>query len=226
VYESDETLECEVYDQDTYSFNDDFMGQFAINLKDISDATMYDKWYTLRPRLRKEKVTGEIHIKLRYVYGMDTKVASLNEILADEYNIQYFLEFLREEFCAESLVLYLEIERYKKADVDQMQDIATTIYEKFIAEQDQVNLTAATRKQLASTVTEEGWWKRKTVFQSSQREMYAVIEGDLFLRFVRSETFKKLVQSHKWIESYREFETTNQRKEALTRLINGKTINK
>jgi hypothetical protein len=141
----------------------------------------------------------------------------------DQYNIEYFLEFLREEFCPESLLLYLEIEQFKEHHdgADEARDRGNQILEKFIYLEDQVNLTAATRKQLLSTVEKDpNWWSRKNAFQSVQREMYAIIEGDLFLRFIRSDTYNKLVYSHKWVESYRELDTTRQRKEALTRLIN------
>ncbi|KAL0487737.1 dynein heavy chain [Acrasis kona] len=210
IHEGDQTLEVDMFDEDTFSFNDDFMGKVSVSLSSLSDG-IDDKWYTLRQRLRKEKVTGEVHLKLRLVYNADSSVdkSSLStfEIINDVNSAKVLLSFMKNEYSEENLMFFQDVECFKSlvlTDLEEAKKSALHIIHKYIKlDADYVlNLSARTRKSVISKQSTDNWWENVGLFRSATREVLWIIKTDIYPRFIRSSYYDKLIQSNHWVELY------------------------
>jgi len=61
----DASLEVTVFDWNRI-FSDDFLGKVTIPIADLRDGTEATTWYKLEGKKAKDKVSGEIHLKLLY----------------------------------------------------------------------------------------------------------------------------------------------------------------
>eukprot|EP00164_Ancoracysta_twista_P008287 GFYU01011931.1.p1 GENE.GFYU01011931.1~~GFYU01011931.1.p1 ORF type:complete len:1188 (+),score=358.40 GFYU01011931.1:24-3587(+) len=68
VWDKSEDIRVYVWNKD--KFVDDFMGKFALPLRDFDDFRQYDDWYPLLTRKSsriKYKVSGEVHLRIQFI---------------------------------------------------------------------------------------------------------------------------------------------------------------
>jgi len=65
VSKADDALEVTLFDWN-WIFHDDFLGKMEIKIADLEDGEETEHWYKLQPKKKKEKVSGEIKLKLLY----------------------------------------------------------------------------------------------------------------------------------------------------------------
>jgi len=103
---------------DWEKFNDhNFMGLVKVPLKDLEDQEMHGNWYDLEARKAKEKVQGQIYLRIQYtfkirqgdtpkkVFGVPLHLAPKDPISGVPYIVQNSIDYLRNELDTEGIFL-------------------------------------------------------------------------------------------------------------------------
>ncbi|KAI1891519.1 hypothetical protein AGOR_G00144640 [Albula goreensis] len=119
---------------------------------------------------------------------------SLEKLLESKYGMGMFQAFLRSEFSAENIEFWLICEDYKKIQSSvRMNCEAKRIYEMYIQAEapKEINIDQQTRELIRGNLTAP----TKQCFEDAQRVVYALMEQDSYPRFLKSNTYRALLNS-------------------------------
>ncbi|XP_029970736.1 regulator of G-protein signaling 21-like [Salarias fasciatus] len=114
---------------------------------------------------------------------------SLETFLSKKSGQTAFWEFLKSEFCEESLDFWLACEDFKTCDSpEERTQRAAVIYEEFVRDDSpkQVNLDFYTRDIISQSLLQPS----QSCFDVAQRKIYSLMENGAFPRFLQSEQYK------------------------------------
>jgi len=113
---------------------------------------------------------------------------SLFELLHEQPFRDEFYDFLCSNMCAENLLFYEAVERWRKLEqMEERRKMAVVIFHNFVAETacQQVNVSSSARKRLAFEVTQE--IQPISMFDLAAREITLMLQLEMFPKF--SSTF-------------------------------------
>lgn len=116
---------------------------------------------------------------------------SLETLLSKKSGQIAFREFLKSEFCEESLDFWLACQEFKSFDSpEERTQRAASIYEEFIKADSpkQVNLDFYTREIIGQSLQQPS----PSCFTVAQKKIYSLMENGCFPRFIQSEHYKVL----------------------------------
>ncbi|KAI9541698.1 hypothetical protein NQZ68_027062 [Dissostichus eleginoides] len=126
---------------------------------------------------------------------------SLEALLTNQYGLAVFRHFLRSEFSEENLDFWLAVERFKRTrPLSQMAARAEKIYQEFVstAAARQVNVDSSVRE---STNQGLRLGANPASFQRAQAQVFGLMEGDSYPRFLRSRLYAQLANQGAQTES-------------------------
>ncbi|KAK1876191.1 Regulator of G-protein signaling 3 [Dissostichus eleginoides] len=129
---------------------------------------------------------------------------SLEALLTNQYGLAVFRHFLRSEFSEENLDFWLAVERFKRTrPLSKMAARAEKIYEEFVSTATdsntrQVNVDSSVRE---STNQGLRLGANPASFQRAQAQVFGLMEGDSYPRFLRSRLYAQLANQGAQTES-------------------------
>lgn len=119
---------------------------------------------------------------------------SLETFLSEKSGQTAFWEYLKSEFCEETLDFWLACEEFKTCDSpEERVQRAESIYKEFIRDDapKQVNLDFYTRDIISQSLQQPS----QSCFDMAQKKIYSLMQNGAFPRFLQSEQFKLLFAS-------------------------------
>ncbi|XP_076880702.1 regulator of G-protein signaling 21 isoform X2 [Brachyhypopomus gauderio] len=119
---------------------------------------------------------------------------SLGQLLESKYGLATFRTFLKAEYSDENIEFWLTCEDYKKIKSSfRMTSKAKKIYGQFVKAESpkEINIDYQTRENIKRNVTSP----TAECFDDAQKIVYGLMERDSYPRFLRSEMYKKLLDS-------------------------------
>ncbi|XP_043819518.1 regulator of G-protein signaling 21 [Dromiciops gliroides] len=119
---------------------------------------------------------------------------SMDTLLANKAGLDAFRTFLKSEFSEENVEFWLACEDYKKTEsAEKIASKARMIYSEFIQADapKEINIDFSTRDLISRNISEP----TLKCFDEAQRLIYSLMAKDSFPRFLKSEAYKKLVNS-------------------------------
>ncbi|XP_059998012.1 regulator of G-protein signaling 21 [Lagenorhynchus albirostris] len=126
----------------------------------------------------------------------ETTVCSENmdTLLTNQAGLHAFRTFLKSEFSEENVELWLVCEDFKKTEsAEKIASKAKMIYSEFIEADapEEINIDFSTRDLISKNIAET----TLKCFDEAQQVIYSLMTKDSFPRFLKSEIYKKLVNS-------------------------------
>uniref|UniRef100_A0A2K6CXE6 Regulator of G protein signaling 21 n=1 Tax=Macaca nemestrina TaxID=9545 RepID=A0A2K6CXE6_MACNE len=119
---------------------------------------------------------------------------NMDTLLANQAGLDAFRTFLKSEFSEENVEFWLACEDFKKMkNAEKIASKARMIYSEFI-EADapkEINIDFSTRDLISKNIAEP----TLKCFDEAQKLIYCLMAKDSFPRFLKSEIYKKLVNS-------------------------------
>ncbi|XP_051852734.1 regulator of G-protein signaling 21 [Antechinus flavipes] len=119
---------------------------------------------------------------------------SMDTLLANKAGLDAFRTFLKSEFSEENVEFWLACEDYKKTEsAEKIASKARMIYSEFIQADapKEINIDFSTRDLISRNMSEP----TLKCFDEAQRLIYSLMAKDSFPRFLKSEVYRKLVNS-------------------------------
>ncbi|XP_003767579.1 regulator of G-protein signaling 21 [Sarcophilus harrisii] len=119
---------------------------------------------------------------------------SMDTLLANKAGLDAFRTFLKSEFSEENVEFWLACEDYKKTEsAEKIASKARMIYSEFIQADapKEINIDFSTRDLISRNISEP----TLKCFDEAQRLIYSLMAKDSFPRFLKSEVYRKLVNS-------------------------------
>ncbi|KAJ5079683.1 electron carrier/ protein disulfide oxidoreductase [Anaeramoeba ignava] len=118
----------------------------------------------------------------------------LTSVLNNPQTVEYFREFLVEHFNQENLLLYIEIEKFKKLseNSDKVDEFAKNIYEKFIKQDSifEIEMNPKKRNEISDLISTQKI--PLTIFNELQENIYNILEQNFWSAFINSNIYKLL----------------------------------
>ncbi|XP_061239777.1 regulator of G-protein signaling 21 [Bos javanicus] len=119
---------------------------------------------------------------------------NMDTLLSNQAGLDAFRTFLKSEFSEENVEFWLACEDFKKTEsAEKIASKARMIYSEFI-EADapkEINIDFSTRDLISKNIAEP----TLKCFDEAQKLIYSLMANDSFPRFLKSEIYKKLVNS-------------------------------
>uniref|UniRef100_F6ZHI6 Regulator of G protein signaling 21 n=1 Tax=Ornithorhynchus anatinus TaxID=9258 RepID=F6ZHI6_ORNAN len=119
---------------------------------------------------------------------------SMDTLLANKAGLDAFRTFLKSEFSEENVEFWLACEDFKKTkSAEKIISKAKMIYSEFIQADapKEINIDFSTRDLISRNISEP----TLRCFDDAQRLIYSLMAKDSFPRFLKSEIYKKLINS-------------------------------
>ncbi|NP_001407953.1 regulator of G-protein signaling 21 isoform 2 [Mus musculus] len=119
---------------------------------------------------------------------------NMDSLLANQAGLDAFRTFLKSEYSEENVEFWLACEDFKKTECrEKIATKAKTIYSEFIVADapKEINIDFSTRDLISRNIAEP----TPKCFDEAQKLIYSLMAKDSFPRFLKSEIYKKLVNS-------------------------------
>ncbi|XP_003499270.1 regulator of G-protein signaling 21 [Cricetulus griseus] len=119
---------------------------------------------------------------------------NMDSLLANQAGLDAFRAFLKSEFSEENVEFWLACEDFKKTESrEKIATKAKMIYSEFIVADapKEINIDFSTRDLISRNIDEP----TPKCFDEAQKLIYSLMAKDSFPRFLKSEIYKKLVNS-------------------------------
>ncbi|XP_076797863.1 regulator of G-protein signaling 21 isoform X2 [Arvicanthis niloticus] len=119
---------------------------------------------------------------------------NMDSLLANQAGLDAFRTFLKTEFSEENVEFWLACEDFKKTECrEKIATKAKMIYSEFIVADapKEINIDFSTRDIISRNIAEP----TPKCFDEAQKLIYSLMAKDSFPRFLKSEIYKKLVNS-------------------------------
>jgi regulator of G-protein signaling 3/regulator of G-protein signaling len=148
--------------------------------------------------LKRRHTEGTIHSTSVRPHPEEAKkwTNSFADLMASKYGQALFRAFLQREFSDENIEFWLAIEDYRKTRQNKITIKAQKIYNDFIVAQapKEVNLDSLTREGLVSKMLTPN----ATTFDQAQKRIQGLLEGDAYIRFLKSDLYLELLHPEKY----------------------------
>jgi hypothetical protein len=127
------------------------------------------------------------------------KPPTLEEVLRQDYSINYFIRFVKKEYSVENVFFWLDVEVFKR--LERKDDIvlqARNIYNKYINTESQlpINLDVEEKREIARIMDDpEHNIEQITAqfFDNAQQHIFLMMKENSFPRFLKSDEYKELM---------------------------------
>ncbi|XP_028406377.1 regulator of G-protein signaling 13-like isoform X2 [Dendronephthya gigantea] len=115
---------------------------------------------------------------------------NFDALLANEYGLGLFKDFVKSQHCCENLNFWLDVEKYKHASGDLRESEAKRIYETYISimSPTEISIDSKTRNTVEMNMENPS----STTFQPAQEQIYYLMKRDILPRFLKSKQYKQL----------------------------------
>lgn len=143
-------------------------------------------------------INGDLEEFSLEVYAQGNKFEAVKYILSDEVATKFFMDYLKSEFSAESLMFYLAVEQFKLLrSPTEITSTSATLVETYLKEgsEYEVNVSAAMKSSLLSLLVAEDLASRHgeavRLIEIAQQEVIAMLAMNGLPRYISSGAYKK-----------------------------------
>lgn len=183
-------------------FAGDYFGELALINKTQRLATITTKVCTVVLEISREDFyecfEDMPELVSEFILRIKGKNADLQSILQHQVSRQLYCDFLDKEFGSENIQFYDAVTEYKneyESSSEEKREVqATNIIKKFLTEDSDfaVNVTSRMYKDAQELLNTKKF--TESCFDVSSKEIYKMMEKDLFQRFRRSKSFTHLLE--------------------------------
>ncbi|XP_046861282.1 regulator of G-protein signaling 13-like isoform X2 [Xenia sp. Carnegie-2017] len=115
---------------------------------------------------------------------------NFDALLADEYGLLIFEDFLKSQHCSENLSFWLDVEKYKKLKGEMRNFEARRIYESYISDKSPTEISIDSRAR--TSVEARMDQPNRDTFEEAQQQIYYLMKRDCLPRFLKSKQYQQL----------------------------------
>jgi len=122
----------------------------------------------------------------------------LRHILLNKELCTLFKQFLKESYCDENLLAWIDIQMYKNEDPDNYRSMAQELVQKYFCKDSphEVNITGVTMKKLMKRMS----IPTMRIFDGVEKEIFYLMATDSLPKFRQTPTFKQWRNSSEEVE--------------------------
>ncbi|KAJ5078685.1 electron carrier/ protein disulfide oxidoreductase [Anaeramoeba ignava] len=151
------------------------------------------------PSFQEIQENGISQIKPKINEESSINFSTLQDVLQNSYAVEFFKEYLTQQYNQENLMFYLEVNEFKKIKEENIENLAKNIYEKFVKNESlfEINIDSQTRNEISNKVEQNDF--SLNMFDEAQKIIFILMDQNSYDGFKNSDLYEDLLKKLKYL---------------------------